>query len=179
MKILIFAVAAAALAVAPTAAQSPIPAAEGHGQPARAQLVDAEGRPVGEATLRPSPHGVLISLRLMNVAPGVHALHIHQVGRCDRPAFTSAGGHVNPTNHDHGFLAVRGPHAGDLPNVEIPSGLQFAAEYFVDGVTLEPGANTLIDADGSSIVVHAGKDDYSTNPAGNAGDRVACGPIVR
>jgi Cu-Zn family superoxide dismutase len=140
-------------------------------------LVDAEGRPVGEATLRPSPHGVLISLRLTKVAPGIHALHIHQVARCDRPSFASAGGHVNPTNHDHGFLAARGPHAGDLPNIEIPSDMQFAAEYFVDGVTLEPGPNTLMDPDGSAIVIHAGKDDYSTNPAGGAGDRVACGPI--
>jgi Cu-Zn family superoxide dismutase len=178
MKPLILAMLAASVAAGPANAQSPV-ANDVHAQAARAQLIDADGRPVGEATLRPSPHGVLVSLRLTKVAPGIHAVHIHQVGRCDRPSFTSAGGHFNPSNHDHGFLAATGVHAGDLPNIEIPSDMQYAGEYFVDGVTLEAGSNSLMDSDGSAIVVHAGKDDHMSNPAGNAGDRVACGPITR
>jgi Cu-Zn family superoxide dismutase len=146
---------------------------------ARAQLTDPEGRSVGEAVLRESPHGVLVSLRLTKVAPGIHAVHIHEVGRCERPTFESAGGHFNPTKREHGFLNPRGVHAGDLPNIEIPTDLRYSAEYFVDGVSLAAGPQSLMDADGSAVVIHQGRDDYVTDPAGDAGARVACGQIVQ
>jgi Cu-Zn family superoxide dismutase len=141
--------------------------------------MDAEGRSVGEAVLRQSPHGVLMSVSLTKVAPGVHALHIHAIGRCERPSFESAGGHFNPTHREHGFLNPRGVHAGDLPNIEIPGDLRYSAEYFVDGVTLDPGPQSLIDADGAAVVLHRGGDDYITEPAGDAGRRIACGRIVQ
>lgn len=90
----------------------------GVGSSAKAQLLDSEGRGVGEAVLRQLPHGVLMSLTLTKIAPGVHALHIHNVRRCERPTFEC---HFNPTKREHGFLNPRGVHAGDLPNIHIPT----------------------------------------------------------
>jgi Cu-Zn family superoxide dismutase len=146
---------------------------------ASANLVDAQGRSVGQAHLQQAPHGTLLKLDLKNITPGVHGLHIHDVGRCERPPFESAGGHFNPSGRQHGFLNPQGPHAGDLPNIEVPSTLQLSVEYFLADVTIDPGPRSLIDNNGSSIVIHAGKDDYGTDPAGESGDRLACGPIVR
>jgi superoxide dismutase, Cu-Zn family len=146
---------------------------------ASANLVDSEGRSVGHAHLQQAPNGVLLKLDLRNATPGVHGLHIHDVGRCDRPSFASAGSHFNPTNRQHGFLSPRGPHAGDLPNIEVPATTEHSSEYFIADVTLNPGPSTLLDTNGSSLVVHAGKDDYSTDPAGESGERLACGPIVQ
>ena len=146
---------------------------------AAANLVDAEGRSVGQARLQQTPHGVLLKLDLKNTTPGIHGLHIHGEGRCDRPSFESAGGHFNPSGRQHGFLNPRGPHAGDLPNIDVPATTQLAVEYLVSDVTLEPGPRSLLDNNGSAIVIHAGKDDHATEPAGDSGHRLACGPIVR
>jgi Cu-Zn family superoxide dismutase len=146
---------------------------------ATANLVDAQGRSVGQAYLQQAPHGILLKLDLKNTTPGIHGLHIHDVGRCERPPFESAGGHFNPTGRQHGFLNPRGPHAGDLPNIEVPPTMQLSLEYFLADVTIEPGPHSLTDNNGSSIVIHGGKDDYATDPAGESGDRLACGPIVR
>ena len=146
---------------------------------AGAALTDAQGRHVGQAVLQQTPHGVLIKLDLKNVTPGIHGLHIHDAGRCERPSFESAGGHVNPSGRQHGFLNPRGPHAGDLPNIEVPTTTQLSVEYLVASVTLDPGPGSLLDSDGSAIVIHAGKDDYASEPAGESGDRLACGQIVR
>jgi Cu-Zn family superoxide dismutase len=146
---------------------------------ASANLVDAQGRSVGQAYLQQAPHGILLKLDLKNTTPGIHGLHIHDVGRCERPSFESAGGHFNPSNRQHGLLNPRGPHAGDLPNIEVPTTTQLSVEYFLADVTIEPGPRSLSDNNGSSIVIHAGKDDYATDPAGESGDRLACGPIVR
>jgi superoxide dismutase, Cu-Zn family len=145
---------------------------------ASANLVDGEGRSVGQALLQQTPHGVLLKLDLKNTTPGIHGLHIHDVGRCDRPSFESAGGHFNPSGRQHGFLNPRGPHAGDLPNIEVPTTTQLSVEYLVSDVTVEPGPRSLLDNNGSTIVIHAGKDDYATEPAGESGDRLACGQIV-
>jgi Cu-Zn family superoxide dismutase len=146
---------------------------------AGATLIDAEGRNVGEARLKQAPHGILLQLDLKNATPGVHGLHIHDVGRCDKPSFESAGGHFNPSGKPHGFLNAHGPHAGDLPNVEVPTTRQLSVEFFVPDVTVDPGPKSLLDADGSAIVVHSGKDDYMTDPAGHSGDRLACAAISR
>jgi len=146
---------------------------------ASANLVDAEGRSVGQALLQQTPHGVLLKLELKNTTPGIHGLHIHDVGRCDRPSFDSAGGHFDPSGRQHGFLNPRGPHAGDLPNIDVPATTQLSVEYLVSNVTLEPGPRSLLDSNGSTIVIHAGKDDHATEPAGDSGHRLACGQIVR
>ena len=142
-------------------------------------LSDAHGRSIGEARLQQTPHGVLMKLELRNATPGTHALHIHETGRCDAPSFESAGDHFAPSGRPHGFLNPRGPHAGDLPNIDVPSTKQLSVEHLVADVTLEPGPHSLLDANGSAIVIHADKDDYASDPTGNAGDRIACGRIVR
>ena len=150
-----------------------------HGPTASAALVDREGREIGQAYLRETPHGVLLKLDLKNATPGTHGLHVHEVGRCDRPSFESAGGHFNPGNREHGFFSARGPHAGDLPNIVVPSSTELSVEFFVPNLKIAPGAGSLVDDDGSALVMHAGQDDYSTQPSGDSSDRLACGEIVR
>jgi Cu-Zn family superoxide dismutase len=133
---------------------------------------------VGEARLRQTPHGVLVRLELGNATPGVHGLHLHEIGRCDAPTFASAGGHFAPGGRQHGYLNGNGPHAGDLPNVFVPKSLRYTADYVLENVTLDPGPRSLLDEDGSALVLHGFADDYMTNPAGGAGDRLACGVII-
>lgn len=146
---------------------------------ASANLTDTQGHTVGQARLQQTPHGVLLKLELRNATPGVHALHIHEVGRCEAPSFESAGGHFAPSGRQHGFLNAKGPHAGDLPNIEVPATRQLTVEHLVADVTLESGSHSLLDSNGSAIVIHTGKDDYATEPAGDSGDRIACGQIAR
>jgi Cu-Zn family superoxide dismutase len=146
----------------------------------KVKILNAERQDVGEATITETPAGVVVTLTLeekaRGLAPGVHAFHIHAVGKCE-PPFTSAGGHYNPEGRKHGFLAKDGKHAGDLPNIHVPENGRLTAEFLVTGVTLKQGKNRLIDEDGSALVIHAKKDDYRTDPAGDAGDRIACGVI--
>jgi Cu-Zn family superoxide dismutase len=144
---------------------------------ATASLVDASGRNIGGAHLRETPHGVLIKLELKNATPGPHGFHIHETGKCERPSFASAGGHFNPTGRKHGLLNPDGPHAGDLPNIEVPSTTNLSIEHFASGVTLKPGPRSLLDTDGSAVMIHSAQDDYMSDPAGNAGERLACGEI--
>jgi len=146
---------------------------------ATAVLVDTQGRRVGEARFQQTPNGVLLRLDLKNATPGVHGLHIHDVGRCDAPTFESAGGHFSPDRRAHGFLNPQGPHAGDLPNIFVPSSTELSLEYLIRDVTLDPGPRSLLDANGSALVIHADKDDYIGDPAGHSGDRLDCGPVVR
>ncbi len=146
---------------------------------ATAELKDREGQTIGQAKLTETPNGVLISLNLERAPAGERAFHIHQVGRCDPPTFESAGGHLNPTGAQHGFLQEKGPHAGDLPNVHVPKDGRLTVEKLARGVTLQAGKSSLLDADGSALVMHAKPDDYRTDPAGAAGDRIACGVIQK
>jgi Cu-Zn family superoxide dismutase len=143
---------------------------------ANAQLRDSSGKAVGDADLTQTPAGVLIKLQLKGMKPGEHAFHIHAVGKCE-PPFTSAGGHFNPEHHKHGMMAGPG-HAGDMPNLHVPQSGDLSVEVLNAAVTLDKGKpNSLFDADGSALVVHATADDYRSDPAGNAGDRIACGVI--
>jgi Cu-Zn family superoxide dismutase len=145
---------------------------------ASAVLKDAQGAEVGKATLTTTPSGVLISLDLTALPAGEHAFHIHAVGKCEPPKFESAGPHFNPGTTKHGLMNPQGPHAGDMPNLHVPEGGKLQVEVLNPTVTLS-AESALLDEDGSAIVVHAGADDYQTDPAGNAGDRVACGIITK
>ena len=144
---------------------------------ASAVLKDASGKEVGTATLTATPSGAMLDLKLTAVPPGVHALHIHAVGKCEPPKFESAGPHFNPDQTKHGIMNPEGPHAGDLPNIHVPADGKLEVE-FLDPVVTISQESALLDADGASIVIHAGIDDYKTDPAGNAGDRIACGVIT-
>jgi len=144
---------------------------------ASAVLRDASGKEVGAATFTVTPSGVLISLDLTAVPPGEHGFHVHTTGKCEPPDFKSAGPHFNPDQTKHGFMTPEGPHAGDLPNLHVPADGKLQVEVLEPNVTLS-GEAPLLDADGSALVIHAGADDYKTDPAGNSGDRVACGVIT-
>jgi superoxide dismutase, Cu-Zn family len=144
---------------------------------ASAVLKDAQGAEVGKATLTTTPSGVLIRLDLTALPAGEHAFHIHAVGKCEPPKFESAGPHFNPDTTKHGLMNPEGPHAGDMPNLHVPEGGKLQVEVLNPTVTLS-AESALLDEDGSAIVVHAGADDYQTDPAGNAGDRIACGVIA-
>ena len=146
---------------------------------ARAQLKDKDGKSVGTATFREMSDGVLVSVDVKGLTPGLHAVHIHAVGKCEGPAFTSAAGHFNPLQKKHGFKNPEGAHAGDLPNMLVAKDGSGQFEALTDGVTLGSGPTSIFDADGSALVVHAGVDDNVTDPTGNAGDRAACGVIER
>ncbi len=143
----------------------------------KAMLVDAQGQNVGEAALEQMPDGVRIQLKVSRLSPGVHAFHIHAVGKCEGPDFKSAGGHFNPYGKKHGHKNPEGAHAGDLPNITVGADGTGTAEGVASGVTLGPGENSLFHEGGTALVIHANADDEVTDPAGNAGDRVACGVI--
>lgn len=139
---------------------------------ARAQLQNQQGQPVGEVTFTETPNGTLIEGTLSNLPPGEHAFHVHEVGLCE-PPFKSAGGHFNPAGRRHGVLAAEGKHAGDLPNLFVAADGTLRFNYFAHGLTVR----SMQDANGSAVVIHAGADDYQSDPAGNAGDRIACGVV--
>jgi Cu-Zn family superoxide dismutase len=148
--------------------------ASARAETAQAELKGENGAVVGHATLEETPLGVLLHVEFTGLPAGTHAFHIHAVGKCE-PPFTSAGGHLNPSGKQHGFKNAAGMHAGDLPNITVPPGGSLTVDAFAPGVTFKE----LFDADGSTLMVHAGPDDYTSDPAGNAGARIACGVITK
>jgi len=142
---------------------------------ATAHLVGPDGRAVGTVTLIEGPNGVLVQADVTGLSPGGHGFHIHAVGACE-PDFSAAGDHFNPEGIDHGFMHEGGWHAGDLPNIYAAADGTARADFFTAAVTLTPGAeNSIFDADGSAIIVHAKPDSYGESPG--ADDRVACGVV--
>ena len=146
---------------------------------ATATLMDAKGNKVGTATITPSGKGVKITANFMGLPPGIHALHIHNVGKCDAPDFMTAGGHFNPTMHQHGKDNPQGAHAGDMPNFTADAKGKAKVSVTNPDVTLGDGANSLFHPGGTALMIHAMPDDYKTDPTGNAGARIACGVIEK
>jgi Cu-Zn family superoxide dismutase len=167
-----------AIMIASVVVAGALATAEAHAQSANAQLVNGDGKTIGNVALSQLERGVRVFAQATDLPPGQHAFHIHETGQCEAPDFESAGGHFNPTDEAHGWDNPQGYHAGDLPNVHVQDDGRLAVEYFTDAVTLKEGEETsLFDDDSSAIVIHAGADDYQTEPAGDAGQRIACGVI--
>lgn len=145
---------------------------------ATAELRDANDQVVGTVSFEEIEAGVRVTLAGTGLPEGTHAFHIHETGECTPPDFTSAGGHFNPTNAQHGLDNPQGPHAGDMPNVDI--GADGTVQFSVDNerITLSDGPNSILDADGSAVMIHASADDNVTDPSGDAGARIACGVVT-
>ena len=146
-----------------------------------AHMIARDGSPAGTVSFAATSHGVLIEYALKGLTPGAHAIHIHTSGNCDpRAGFASAGPHVSfdPTKM-HGYFAPHGPHAGDLPNEYAGADGTLRARVISNAFSLGNGKKSIFDRDGASIIVDAKGDDYTSQPAGNSGDRVACGVIMR
>lgn len=143
-------------------------------------LFNKDKEQVGTAQLKQLHGKVAISLKGQNLPPGEHGFHIHETGVCEPPDFESAGGHFNPTDAKHGFKHPKGPHAGDLPNIQVNKKGKVKTKGTNKMVTLLEGKkNSLLDADGSALVIHAKPDDYISQPSGDAGERIACGVIEK
>ena len=148
-------------------------------QSANAVLTNPQGEEIGNVALEQLARGVRIFAQASGLPPGVHGFHVHTTGQCEPPEFTSAGGHFNPTDEQHGWNNPEGHHAGDLPNVHVQEDGVLAVEYFTDAFTLDEGETSLFDEDGAAVVVHQDPDDYMSDPTGHAGARLACGVIER
>ena len=148
---------------------------------AHADILSAKGTQIGTAKITSTGKGVKIEVKVTQLTPGEHGIHIHAVGKCEVPAFTTAGGHFNPTSAHHGVHNTQDPHPhlGDLMNLVVDKKGNAKATFLANGVTLGDGPNSLFHDGGTSLVIHAKEDDLMSDPSGNSGDRIACGVIEK
>lgn len=143
-----------------------------------ATLTDSSGRRAGSAVMVQHGGGVRVLLDVNGLPPGSKAVHFHEVGQCVPPSFNSAGRHFNPTQAEHGLKNPRGPHAGDLPDITIEASGRGHLEVTTNRISLGKGPNSLLDGDGSAIVIHEREDDGRTDPDGGSGARIVCGVLI-
>jgi len=146
---------------------------------AHADIVNAQGQKIGTATIRQAGTGIRLAVKVSQLPPGTHGIHVHTVGKCEGPDFISAGGHLNPASRKHGKDNPEGPHAGDLLNIQVKASGDAEASLLDPNANLGDGPNSLFHEGGTAIVIHAKTDDYKTDPAGNSGARIACGVVER
>ncbi|KXH84042.1 superoxide dismutase family protein [Sporosarcina sp. HYO08] len=141
-------------------------------------LNDREGNSIGTAELTEEENGVKVKVNATGLPEGPHGFHFHEAGKCEAPDFEAAGGHFNPTGASHGLDHEEGPHAGDLPNLEVGADGAVHEEFVAKQVTLKKGEqNSLLREGGTALVIHAGPDDGVSQPSGDSGDRIACGTV--
>lgn len=146
--------------------------------PVTVQLMNALNVKIGQVTLTEQEDGVHFQVEASGLEPGEHGFHVHEKALCEGPDFMSAGSHFNPRKNEHGFLNKKGPHAGDLPNIIADEHGAVKSDFVTNRLTLTAGKkHSLLRDGGTSLIIHSGKDDYITNPAGDSGNRVACGVI--
>ena len=146
---------------------------------ATSEIKNATGQTVAVARFNQAGNVVRVVIEAHGLPAGAHAVHVHSVGKCDPPDFTSAGPHFNPSGKQHGALNPQGPHAGDLPNITIAADGTGRMETATEQLSLASGVSPVFDADGSAVVIHADPDDFKTDPTGNSGARIACGVLVK
>lgn len=141
------------------------------------RLAFANGLPAGTGQLVSDGRMLTLAVAVTGMGPGEHGFHLHTTGKCEAPDFKSAGGHLNPAGREHGSLNPDGKHLGDMPNLVVGASRTASAEVDLGADTADLRAS-LFDADGTAIVIHAEADDYRTDPAGDAGSRIACGVLM-
>jgi Cu-Zn family superoxide dismutase len=152
-------------------------AAQDTGVRTMAEVRAADGALKARAMVWPTARGLEVRIQAAGLAPGHYGAHLHAVGRCEGPAFASAGPHWNPTGRQHGSLNPQGHHLGDLPNLDVDDSGAGRLEYRIDGAEVN-GPQGLLDGDGAAVVIHVAADDYHTDPSGNSGVRIACGVLA-
>jgi len=141
-------------------------------------LIDQDGISIGVASLSEEKDGVHIQIDAHHLPEGLHGFHIHENGVCDPPTFESAGAHFNPSEKKHGLKRESGSHNGDMENIEVNADGTVEQQLINDAVTLRKGEkHSLVNGKGTSLIIHADPDDYISQPAGNAGERIVCGVI--
>ncbi|MBP1913106.1 Cu-Zn family superoxide dismutase [Lederbergia galactosidilyticus] len=142
-------------------------------------VINRDGDSLGKVTLDDQAGGIKIKVDLEGLPPGEHAMHIHDQWKCEPPNFLSAGDHFNPDDKEHGLLNPKGPHAGDLPNLMVDEDGKAKVDFVAEGIKFKEGNGSLYTVDGTSIVIHEDADDGMSQPAGNSGERIACGEITK